>query len=278
MKRRWAVLGVLLGTAAQAETICVVEPAGEGWRCGTAEEIAGMQPGSAQRPDATRTLPPPLLIDPERLPRLEYQAAAGRAASLPPPTLIAAPTSSARGDPWSAQAITSPNPDPSGTVAAAATVSSQPSTMTSAEPVGAPKALAAVEPSPAPDAEPAPTHSAALASPAVWTQPEAATKPALELTQPSSIADWDDREYTLQLVAAANTDGFSEFAKDAGLDAARLSVIRLQHADGDWWLLCSGRYPDLASARHALENLPAAARRNGAWPRRLGPLKKDARP
>lgn len=133
-----------------------------------------------------------------------------------------------------------------------------------------------------------PTERALPASPAsVATAKEPAPNPADRTAptaaptqlalQPHSIAAWGDREYTLQLVAATSNSGFAQFATEAGLTGADLFVIRLVQPEGDWWLLCSGRYPDLKSARRALDNLPLAARSNGAWPRRLGPLKKDSR-
>jgi septal ring-binding cell division protein DamX len=268
-----------LSLVLHAETVCVINSDGEGWRCGPEEEISQLQPGRAQRKDSARSLPPPLLIDPARLTRLEYEAAAAGMRSSPPPAEASA-SSAGMSDPWSS--------------AAPARIVNE----------TLPPTLAVIRPEPGPSTAPAPAPEAAAdpvpgaARPAVETPPVAAAPtpapvaatapaagparppgtPVLSLNRASSIADWGDREYTLQLAAAASAEGFAAFAGVAGLDPNSLFVIRLGQPEGNWWLLCSGRYPDLQSARRALDALPATARTLGAWPRRIGPLKKDARP
>ena len=355
--RCWLIVLAVIGSQIRAETVCIVDPEGDGWRCGSPEEIAPVRPGRAQRSDAARSLPPPMLIDPARLPRVEYEAAvaagmmsgnqrstqtdstsaaavstaAPAASSGAPPPLRARPPAAAPARPTesrpnpaqTAALVNPPTPDR----AAQAGSASQPGTSGAAQSATAGGPLGSAEVTPAAtNAAPAPlptpstdhaspsvaeppasspartasTESSAAATNAVIT-PTKRTSPAsvatanesapdpagraapiarptqLALRQPHSIAAWGDREYTLQLVAATSNSGFAQFATEAGLTGADLFVIRLVQPEGDWWLLCSGRYPDLESARRALDSLPLAARSKGAWPRRLGPLKKDSR-
>jgi septal ring-binding cell division protein DamX len=72
----------------------------------------------------------------------------------------------------------------------------------------------------------------------------------------------------------------------AQLDALRATIqpghralyeVRLQRDGADWWLLLWGNFDSLESAREARAQLPADARINAGWPRRIAPLQAEAR-
>ncbi|MEZ5442066.1 MAG: SPOR domain-containing protein [Lysobacterales bacterium] len=327
-----------LGGPVMAETTCIIADDGQSWRCGTAEELANVRPGRIRKESDNRSLPPPLLIDPSRLPRIEYDsaAAAGFAggpnsasstaaepATAPPPRpeeawLQTRPAASSAGSsptppsganptapagavsqpaataavadaapaqvaplqpdrsaepaPVAAAATSTPEPEPVPAPAPAAVVAPAPSQTRPADPSTATRSTAASPPAPTSATAPPPQPAPAVAAPV----PSRTTTP-LDL-RPRSLADWQSNEYTVQLVAAASPEGFDQFARQAGLASESLFVIRLRHPDADWWLLCSGRHANLAQAQAALAQLPDAARSHGAWPRRIGPLQKDAQP
>ena len=79
------------GTAMAAENACVPDPNGEGWRCGTPEEIAQVQPRAVQRPpSATPSSPPAYLLDPNRAPQIiQRNPAAARPTAGPAPAYAA---------------------------------------------------------------------------------------------------------------------------------------------------------------------------------------------
>lgn len=327
-----ALTSLLTIQAARAETTCIVAADGKSWQCGTAEELANVQPGRAARSEPPRSLPPPLLIDPARLPRIEYEAAAASGFAQPaePPASPppAAPQSAPAGEAWlqrqsgssstaPAQAATAAPPQPAAAAlpeaAQAATVAPLPAAPTAVvapldpaadapaavveppPPATAPPtatATAAPPPPPRPSPPPAPQPPAVEPQVATDSQPVAAAatpaavpRPAPQPAsatrfdlRPRTLSDWQDREYTVQLLATRQADELAGFAAGSSIPAERLFVIRLRQPDADWWLLCTGRHADLEQARGALEALPAPARMHGAWPRRIGPLKKDALP
>lgn len=331
---------LLLVHTAAAETTCIVAADGKSWQCGTAEELADVQPGRAVRPESPRNLPPPLLIDPARLPRIEYEAAAAGGFAKPteppvspPPAVpdtrpaseswLQQPTVGSRPAQVASAAPSQPVEETRPEAAQAATVAPLPATTaaavapldaaveagpaTTAEPprsanpppAATPTAAApaatpttatpapAPPPPPTPASQPSPQPQAAADSrplPAAST-PAATPNPAPQVTpaarfdlRPRALSDWQDREYTVQLLATRQASEIAGFAASSGIPAERLFVVRLRQPDADWWLLCTGRHADLEQARSALEALPTLARQNGAWPRRIGPLKKDALP
>lgn len=75
--------------------------------------------------------------------------------------------------------------------------------------------------------------------------------------------------YTVQLIAGANRSSLAPLialARDAGVPT---EVIESERNGAPWYQLVSGRYPDAAAARAALETLPAALVRSGAFIRAL---------
>lgn len=77
-----------LSPALAAEQVCVPDPDGEGWRCGTPEEIAQVRPGRVERSaSATTSNPPAYLLDPSRAPQISFQGnpTAQRPAATPAP-------------------------------------------------------------------------------------------------------------------------------------------------------------------------------------------------
>ena len=93
--------------------------------------------------------------------------------------------------------------------------------------------------------------------------------------------DWlkqqDGSSYTLQLLGAREPATIQRYIKLSGLEKSDLALVKTGKDGRDWYLLLYGVYPDKAQARRALQGLPAYARKQKPWPRRLADLAQEAR-
>ncbi len=115
------------------------------------------------------------------------------------------------------------------------------------------------------------------------TAPGAPTEtepPAAERTAPKTAGNSFDQwlatqppeHYTLQLLGVRERKAADRFLAASGLDPAVTGVVETRYRGGPWYVVVHGSYPDRASARDAIAQLPPRVRRNRPWPRTFGSL------
>ncbi|MEO8461354.1 MAG: hypothetical protein ABI451_12560 [Dokdonella sp.] len=219
----------------------------------------------------------------------------------PAPSAVAKSTEDANTPSQSNDWVRTPAPPPRGTTAEVQTANAQSTRQSTPEPVSVPQRAAPIAATPAPSppppaiATPAPLPAAVApivmrtappprrvaetppASHAVETpapQPAPiAQAPRTPATPPLSSAEFralDPGNYTLEIAHAPSRDDLLALAADLSLEG---SVYLLHMRSGaEPWVLMWSDFSGIASARDARAQLPADARINSGWPRRIGPL------
>lgn len=120
--------------------------------------------------------------------------------------------------------------------------------------------------------EPAPDTATAAAE-EEEEQPPAA-EPDTTARQPH---DWlqarSASAYTIQLVAAHNPEALQQYMKQHQLEEKAV-MLQTERNGQPWHIVVLGDYPDRAASRTALQQLPAAVRKDGAWIRNIGELQE----
>ena len=93
--------------------------------------------------------------------------------------------------------------------------------------------------------------------------------------------DWirqqDGKSYTLQLVGARELVTIGRYITLSGLNKSDLALVKTSKEGRDWYVLTYGVYTNKDRARRAIPRLPAYARKQKPWPRRLADLAGEAR-
>ncbi|HHQ43192.1 MAG TPA: hypothetical protein ENK20_12995 [Chromatiales bacterium] len=252
--------------------------------------VGGEPPG-----DGTVTEEVPLEVPPSPPPAAEGQAtdtavaeapaeAEASAVALEPPERVAA-----AGSP-------EPAPAPSGAEAPAKAPAEVPAGA-GPEPAEAPAAAApaagagegrGTPPAAAPAAEAAEGAERPAAKEAGPEQHATAPKPAgaRAAAAPPAAAggllgpEWVLRQppeaWTVQVLGASRREAVERFARTHRFPPGPLAWLETRRAGRPWFVLLHGRYPSREAARAAVRRLPAAVRRAGPWPRRLGELQRLA--
>ncbi|HHI77394.1 MAG TPA: hypothetical protein ENJ94_09490 [Gammaproteobacteria bacterium] len=99
---------------------------------------------------------------------------------------------------------------------------------------------------------------------------------ALVLVDPQWLAAQPPGSLTLQLLAAGKRDDLEALVPQLGGDLKRpVLLYRVRSGQGRvMWALGYGLFPDAASARAALAELPESMRRHEPWPRSLASIRK----
>ncbi|XOV88766.1 MAG: SPOR domain-containing protein [Pseudomonadota bacterium] len=104
----------------------------------------------------------------------------------------------------------------------------------------------------------------------------ASPTPAPLEPSPFSLLDQPTDAFTVQLIALRERDGVEQYARANGVTEP--IITRVANADGTWYLLLLGVYPDQAAAESAMHawsltrTLPVEP-----WVRRMGPLQEAIR-
>jgi DamX protein len=103
---------------------------------------------------------------------------------------------------------------------------------------------------------------------------------AIAASTPPTADDWlhsrSAGAFTIQLVAAQNPDALRQFMEQHQL-GDEAALLRLQRNGRAWYVVVFGDYPSRAASRAALQQLPAAVRKDGAWARSFGELQQLAK-
>ena len=78
--------------------------------------------------------------------------------------------------------------------------------------------------------------------------------------------------YTVQLNASRSLQSIRDYIRQHHL-ASKTTYMKTTLKGKDWYILLYGSYPNKQSARQAAAKLPAALRKAGPWPRRIGDIK-----
>jgi DamX protein len=140
----------------------------------------------------------------------------------------------------------------------------------------------APEPAPEPVIEPdsAPTLAEQVPLPPPAPLPETS---APEASAPAKAAfrsnDWlhsrKPARFTIQLIAATDREALAEFIQQHGLND-QAALLTVKREGRDWYVVVLGDYPSRAAGRAALQNIPTALRRDGAWIRSFSELQQLA--
>lgn len=122
---------------------------------------------------------------------------------------------------------------------------------------------AALEPQPAPP-------------PARQQKPAAATPTAASKFDNAWLHSRQPSRLTIQLIAAHDAEALAGFIRQHGL-TNQAKLLKVRRNGSDWYVVVLGDYPDRASGREALQKIPAALRRDGAWIRSFGELQQLTR-
>jgi len=125
--------------------------------------------------------------------------------------------------------------------------------------------------------QPREVASSAAEPPAPDTLPEVAEEPVSAVAETSAAPpapagplgpDWVRErpadQFTIQIIAGNDLEALHRFARRVSMEKD-VAWFNTRRGDQDWYALVTGEYPDLASARAAAAQLPAAVRRNQPW-------------
>ena len=253
------LLSISLSGAADERIICVPQADGNGWDCGKGANAPAPRALPRAR-SASKSTPPPYLVDPSRV----YPETGVTDSYRPPasPAITAPPRAKAPAAPASEPIV-------------------EPIAKAAERPVSPPAAqqpTAALPPAAPADVERPLVKPEPVASPTVIAPKAPSSAPqgvAAESNTSRSTADFlalPGSAFTVQLAAARSSSGFAELVLNLGLAAADTYTIRVRRADEAWWLLLWRDFPDLQRARSAAAGLPGSF-----WPRRLAPLQAEMR-
>ena len=134
---------------------------------------------------------------------------------------------------------------------------------------------AAAEP-PAPDTLPEATEEPVSAQAGTPAAAPAASAPAGPLG-PDWVRERPGDQFTIQIIAGNDLEALHRFARRVSMETD-VAWFNTRRGDQDWYALVTGEYPDLASARAAAAQLPAAVRRNQPWIRTFGSVQQAMDP
>ncbi len=148
----------------------------------------------------------------------------------------------------------------------------------------APQAAPEPEPEPAPEPEPEPTpepepEPAPEPTPEPEPEPEPAPTPVATEDAPDvgdsplESANWvlvqDPAQFTVQMSASTDRKSVEQFLKRNPLEGPN-SIFSFNRDGTTWHALVHGLFPNIDSARAAIERMPASARSNQPWIRAVG--------
>lgn len=102
----------------------------------------------------------------------------------------------------------------------------------------------------------------------------AAAKPQQFSSDESYILEQDDNAYTLQVLAASKKSSLTGYIERQP-NRDQLYLFKGTRNGKDWYVVVSGVFPTRADALKGIKSLPAAQRKAGPWPRKLGKIKAE---
>lgn len=141
------------------------------------------------------------------------------------------------------------------------------------EPAVEPPAADEPETAPAP-AEPETAPEPDPVEPAPAPEP-APANPPVEASLPDWLAEAGDTQYSLQLLGVRDRAAI-ERLRAAQPDPDRYGIVTTRLDDRPWHVLVYGLYPDSATARADIPNLPEAFSSQSPWARNVADLKASA--
>lgn len=111
-------------------------------------------------------------------------------------------------------------------------------------------------------------------------EPEPTSEPAERAAEAQSSSPAPGPRYGIQLTAGRSPDSLDTFLQRHEFPESDVYRRRWDDAGGTWYVLLTGRYPSVSSARRALAGLPDDVRQAGAWVRRVDTLETidDSKP
>lgn len=132
------------------------------------------------------------------------------------------------------------------------------------------------EPLPEPEATEAPEVAAEPPEPEPAPEPEPPAAPApTDVSLPGWLADASDTQYSLQLLGVRNRAAIERLI-DEQTNPEQFAILTTQLDGRPWHILVYGLYPDSATARADIPNLPDDFSEQSPWARNVADLKASA--